>query len=521
MFRSRRFWLILIGGLILLAVAGVVASRVVAGRQQAAAALTIGEVTQITAVSSVESSGAIVAQQSAQLVWGTTGTVEAVAVKPGDKVKVGDVLLSLNPLTAPQNVILAQADLINSKKALDELLNPTDVAIANARKAVADATDALDKARKDLRSVENPAGKGVQTAASDAKLALDTAQANLELTSNSADVQAYNNAKVTTDQAFRRYQDAKAKYDESNGKTELLQILEQAEANYQNALSNQNTLLLKIQTDKANKEDAVTKAQDKYNDSVANLNAALAGPDANKLAIAQAKVAVAEATLADAEDKLKKLLNGADPNDVAAATARYQASLATVALLAVRAPFVGEVLVVNYQPGDTVGPGSVAVTLVNRSQLHIDVSVDESDVSQIESGDPVTVTFDSIPDLALDGEVALINPIGSTQQGLVRYTVRVNLIETDPRVLLGMTANVNIVTDTNEGALAVPLDAVQLDADGEFVNRVQADNSLERVPVKSGDVQGDLVVVTGDLNVGDTVEVVEPKPVNSGSPFGG
>jgi HlyD family secretion protein len=521
MFRSRRFWLILIGAVILLAAAGVVASRVVAGRQQSAAALKLGEVTQITAVSSVESSGAVVAEQSAQLVWGTTGTVETVAVKPGDKVKVGDVLMSLNPLTAPQNVILAQADLISAKKALDELLNPTDLALANARKTLADAKDALDKAQRDLKSVENPAGKGVYTAVSDAQLALDTAQANLELTNNSADVQAYNNAKVTTDQAFRRYQDAKAKYDESNGKTELLQILQQAEANYQNALSNQNTLWLKIQTDKANKEDAVQKAQDKYNDAVANLNGALAGPDANKLAIAQAKVAVAEAAYADAQDKLNKLLNGADPADIASATARYQATLATVGLLAVRAPFDGEVLVVNQQPGDTTSPGSVAVTLVDRSQLHIDVSIDESDVSNIQLGDPVTVTFDSIPDLTLGGEVALINPLGTTQQGLVRYAVRVNLIEIDPRVLLGMTANVNIVTDTNEGALAVPLDAVQLDQDGEFVNRLRADNSLERVPVKSGDVQGELVVVTGNLAAGDKVQIVEPKPVNSGSPFGG
>lgn len=521
MLRSRRFWLILIGAIILLAVAGVVASRVLAGRQQTAVTLETGEVTQITAVSSVESSGAIVAEQSAQLVWSTTGAVETVAVKPGDKVKTGDVLMSLNPLSAQQNVILAQADLINNKKALDELLNPTDSAIASARQTVADAKDSLDKAKRDLTSVENPAGKGVHTAASDAKLALDTAQANLELTNNSADVQAYNTAKVATDQAFRRYQDAKAKYDESNGKTEFLQLLQQAEANYQNALSDQNTLLLKIQTDQANKEDAVQKAQDKYNDAAANLNAALAGPDANKLAIAQAKVAVAEAGFADAQDKLGKLLNGADPNDIAAATARYQAALATVAQLQIRAPFDGEVLVVNDQPGDTVGLGGVAITLADRSQLHIEVSVDESDISQIQVGDPVTVTFDSIPHLTLDGEVALINPVGSTQQGLVRYTLRVNLLGADPRVLLGMTASVTIVTDTNEGALVVPLDAVQLDQQGEFVNRLKAGNALERVPVTSGNVQGDLVVVTGDLKVGDKVQVVKPKPTNSGSPFGG
>ena len=46
-------------------------------------------------------------------------------------------------------MILAQSDLINAQKAVDELLHPADTAIANADKAVADAQDAFDKAKKE------------------------------------------------------------------------------------------------------------------------------------------------------------------------------------------------------------------------------------------------------------------------------------------------------------------------------------------------------------------------------------
>ena len=517
---NRRLWLVVGLGVVAIAL-GVAGWLFVRARQQAAAPkIETGEVTQITAVTAVESSGSVVAQQMGSVAWATAGLVNRVAVKVGDQVKKGDVLMTLDPATVSQNVILAQADLINAQKTLDELLHPSELSIANAQKAVVDAQDALKKAQQDLKSVENPAGQSVFDSVSDAKLALDTAQTNLELTHNSADVKAYNNAVVATDAAFRQYQNIKAKYDESNNKTELQTAMNQAEAAYQNALADQNQLALKIQTDAANKNDAVKKAQDKHDQAVRNLNAAQAGPDSLKLSQGQAKVAVAEATLADAQNKLDKLQNGADPKDIAAAQARVLAAQSTAASLAVFAPFDGEIVVVNYQVGDTVQNSLAAVTLVNRTQLHVDVSVDESDVSLIALGDPVTVTFDSLPDLTLNGDVAQVNPVGSAVQGLVRYTVRVDLAELDPRVLIGMTASVTIVTDTNEGALAVPLDAVQLDQDGEFVMRVKADDTTERVPVVSGEVQGDLVVVEGGLTPSDKVRIVKPVPTNSGSPFG-
>ena len=122
------------------------------------------------------------------------------------------------------------------------------------------------------------------------------------------------------------------------------------------------------------------KAQEAYNTAVANLTSAQRGPDANKLAIAKAKVAVTEATLADARDKLDKLQNGADPSDIAAAQARVQAAQATVNSLVIIAPFDGEVLAVNYQPGDSVSQAQAAVILANRTGYHVDVSVDETEV---------------------------------------------------------------------------------------------------------------------------------------------
>ncbi len=186
-----------------------------------------------------------------------------------------------------------------------------------------------------------------------------------------------------------------------------------------------------------------------------------------------------------------------------------------------KAPFDGDVLVVNNQRGDAASPSQAALTLANTTQYHIDVLIDETEVPGIKLGNLAEVTFTPLPGLTLSGTVTTIQPQGQTVQGLVKYTVRVNLDTVDSRVLLGMTANVNIVTATEANALAVPLDAVQLDTQGEYVNRVTGPGTIERVPVVSGAVQDTLVIVTGNLKPGDEVQLIKPVPTSSGSPFGG
>jgi len=485
-----------------------------------ASALTTGEVTSITAVSSVESSGPVEAQQVASVFWKTTGQVASVLITPGDRVKKGDLLMTIDPDTAPQEVIQAQSNLINAQKALDELLNPTALSIANAQQAVANAEQQLEKAQRDLRYAQNPAGQGLSDTVDDTKLALETAQANAQLANVSADAQAYNQAVASTNIAFSVYQNLQAKWDAGDHSDFLQRALESSRAAYQSALDNQLALELRINTDVANKDAAVTDAQQSYDQAVANLNAALRGPDAIKLAVTQANVAVAEANLADAQDQLNRLLNGADPDDITVAQVQVQVAQATLDTLALRAPFDGEILAATYQPGDSVSETRPAFVIANRAQVHVDASIDESEVGQVAVGDEVTLTFDSLPDLTLTGIVRWISAVGETVQGLVRYTVRVDAAQANPRVLLGMTANVTIVTDVQEGALAVPLDAVQLDDQGEFVNRVSALGAVERVPVISGEVQDELVIVTGNLKPGDKLQLVEPQPTNTVSPFG-
>ena len=57
------------------------------------------------------------------------------------------------------------------------------------------------------------------------------------------------------------------------------------------------------------------------------------------------------------------------------------------------------------------------MTLANRSLLRVEAQVDESDIGQIKVGNPVTLTLDALPDVALTGKVTWINGGGHDAAG--------------------------------------------------------------------------------------------------------
>jgi HlyD family secretion protein len=82
-------------------------------------------------VASIGATGSVRARQSAVLTWQTTGIVDTVNTDVGKPVSRDDVLASLDKTSLNQNIILAEADLESSKKALEDLLN-SDTARAQA-----------------------------------------------------------------------------------------------------------------------------------------------------------------------------------------------------------------------------------------------------------------------------------------------------------------------------------------------------------------------------------------------------
>ena len=222
---------------------------------------------------------------------------------------------------------------------------------------------------------------------------------------------------------------------------------------------------------------------------------------------AEQDLALKKAQLEDAQRAYDRLKDGPNAQDVTAAQARIDAAQATVDSMSIIAPFDGQVLYVESQPGDVVDTESTALEMANLDHLYIEAQIGESDIASVSIGDPITARLDAVEGLKLTGQVAGIDPLGEVGSDSVQYTVRLDIDKPEDLISqpLGSTANVTIEVEPATMSLAVPITAVQNDDQGEYVLVVQADGSTKRVNIVSSTIAGDFVVVTGDLKEGDTL----------------
>lgn len=417
---------------------------------------TTGVVTAYSMSSTIETSGTISAKQLTTLSWGTSGIVGAVNVAVNDEVKADDIVMALDPTTAPSDVIAANETLTAAKQALEDA-QQSNSSSAAAEKALANAQSAYNTALANYWDATDGSTIGTEE-----QIKLYEAQYN----------QAENNVKEKQ-KIYNKYKDL-------------------PDTNDKKAKAQEDLQLAIIARDEAK----ATMDYYKSTPSPADIQALKAALD------------VAKAALEDAQRAYDRVKNGPDSDVIASAQAQVDAAQATVNLQYVIAPFDGEVAAILTQEGDQVDQGTNAIIIVNRSSLYVDVSIDETDISRVKLGDTATITFDALPDITATGKVTFINPVGTSSSGVVNYTVRVTLDESDPNILLGATATIEIDTGASESLLTVPVEAVMSDDDGnEYVIRVNDDGSTEQVAVTSGTVVGTSVVVTGDLAEGDVVQL--------------
>ena len=382
-------------------------------------------VTSLNVAETIEASGSLAAQPFASLEWKTSGVVENVNVAPGDFVKAGDALLSLQPSSTSANIVNAKSDLINAQNALETLLK-SDTDRAQTAIDLEDAQDAYDKAREWRVSL------------------------NGKIWITNITYRTMGGRQIPVEHSYRAY------------------------------------------------------------------------PSPATIADADRDLALKMSTLEDAQREFDRLKDGPDPDDVAAAQAKVDAAQATVNSLNIIAPFAGQVLSVDDRAGDTVIAGELSVNLADLNHLYVETQVDESDIANIKLGNQAEVTLDAVAGAMLTGKVSAINPVGEVVSGLVKYTVRVDLdkVEDGMFLPLGTTANVVIQTKPASATLAVPIAAIQNDSAGEYVWLIQSDGSTQRVDVVSGSIVGDQVIVTGSLQAGYRIQLVQTSSVASPNALG-
>ena len=466
---------------------------------------------------SATASGQVEPRKEASLSVGTPGIVTALHVRAGDQVAAGDTLMQIDATDLALNVANAEQTLALRQANLDSLLaDPESADITSAETAVSSAQANLDNLLTGP-TAEEIAIAEANVRASQASLASSSADlGSAQDTIKESQIFAAQAALYTAQQSREPIAEFNEEFPTESNHLQLLEI-DQAIADAQAQL---NELLAGPNTAAA--QNSVAAAAARVEGSRADLDAALAGATAAQIASAEAQLAQALATLADLQD-------GASQEDIR--TAEAELELARIALAdaqeqldkaTVVAPFAGVITAVNFNEGELAN-GAV-IEIVDGNSLEIILSVDEVDVGSFAVGQPAIVTLETWPNETIDSEILAIAPSANNggSNTLVSYDVHVGLGETDLPVLIGMTANANLITSANEDVLLVPNRAIRADrqADKYFVTVRKDDDSTEEVEVITGLRDGENTQIISGIDEG-TVLVIGNGPTSTFGPGSG
>lgn len=226
----------------------------------------------------------------------------------------------------------------------------------------------------------------------------------------------------------------------------------------------------------------------------------------------------------------------ADRDALARAADRLQAEIARLddqlERSQVRAPFSGQVTRVAIEVGEWVGRGDPVATVVDLSEIEIQMPIAERFISAVEPGFPVTVRMDAFPGESFAGRVTTIVPAAVPEART--FPVLVRVANPGGRIKPGMAARVSAQLGDPRPTLMVSKDAVIRRGTEVYVMKVvpsgapmggsaAGDSASEggmiaQVPVVLGPARGQWQVVEGDLVAGDRIVVRGNERVFPGQP---
>jgi len=164
--------------------------------------------------------------------------------------------------------------------------------------------------------------------------------------------------------------------------------------------------------------------------------------------------------------------------------------------------------------GSTVGHRQVLIKLPDMSVMNVKVRLHESVVKQASLDAPAFITIDAMPKNRLTGKLTKIGVMPDRQQwwmnpGLKTYPTEITLDSTPPGLKPGMSAQVEILVDTRDDILQVPISAVHVDK-GFQVVYVKTPAGVEARRVEVGLSSDQAVEIASGLAEGDEVYLYKP-----------
>ncbi|MEO1392332.1 MAG: efflux RND transporter periplasmic adaptor subunit [Cyanobacteria bacterium J06634_5] len=175
---------------------------------------------------------------------------------------------------------------------------------------------------------------------------------------------------------------------------------------------------------------------------------------------------------------------------------------------AIRAPFGGIVTARYADPGDFVSPSTAASETTSSSSssilslafnYQVVANVAETDIAQIQPGQPASIRADAFPDRTFEGAVAQVAEQATVTSNVTSFEVRVDLSEAAKTELRpGMNVDVEFQAGELADVLVVPTVAIVREDQGEGVLVMGPEGTPRFLPIETGlTVDDKTEVVTG------------------------
>lgn len=445
--KKKKPLIIAVSVILVLAIGGTIIRFTVFAKSNSASTTTFREVSAQTGSISTSVTGSGSVSDSSQITVSAenAGTIDSLSVKQGDTVKAGQVIAHVSSTASAQTVqqkqnqlTSAQNDLTQTKEQLDSL----DIKAPVAGK---------------VKSITASAGDSLSTIKPLGDLAVISMSRSMTVSFNSS--QALKDGQtVTVTVSGKTY--AGTVLSASSGS----QSGQNGQYN-QNAGSSGSTTVMINSDDPAVGDTAVITLSGKtLGSGKLQLAKSIAISNSGNGTIAQ--VNVSENQMVSKNQTLFQLSNDsvqqqvtAKENAVTSAQQDLDNAKAEAAKDTITSPISGVVAELDVKKGDSVSSGTAVAVIMDPNTLQTVVSVDELDISKVKVGQKATISLDAITDKTFSGSVAQIDPIGTSSNGVATYSVTV-IINNPQDIKVGMTTNVEIITQSKDNVIVVSANAV-------------------------------------------------------------
>jgi len=218
-----------------------------------------------------------------------------------------------------------------------------------------------------------------------------------------------------------------------------------------------------------------------------------------------------ESELEDAETAFQLAQLELEVRETRVETARDNLEKAT--LLAPQAGVVSELTVNEGQVivgATSVNEGTLLMKVNEMDELVVRASINEVDVNKLEPAGTVLISFDSIPELEIEGQITEISRFGQSESGRRVFPVEVAFPAGDERLRVGVSANLTFPVARADDVPAVLISAV-FDIEGT-PHLVMVDSSGEKTlrEVETGLSDNQYVEILSGAEIGERISLTRP-----------